>query len=268
MPELRPIDIVPVTVYFNEGTDYEFLAYHGPELKNVYGSNDGREIEETYHAIRGSHLFSDGENIKYIQTPPGKRGSQTLIKERESDKLVGGKDMLSNGFTTELWILPGFSTGLSYFSFELHGWTGNNWGAGKYTSMNFELQKENYLWSHSLTVGGTAVFSSGISFAGWAHIAVCIDSTFVKFYLNGNLVMSDSLNKTKFRDIMLTKTFLLDFNVVDHIAKTYPLDENGNRGPEESPFQSITQPTMIRSIRFTTENLYPEEFEPPLFMEI
>jgi hypothetical protein len=267
MPELRPIDIVPVTAYFNEGTDYEWLAYRGPELKNVY-SIDGNEIEETYYAIRGSHLFSDGKNIKYIQTPPGKRRRGTMIKERESDKPVVGKDIVSDGFTAELWILPGFSTGLSYVNLELHGWTGNRWGTGRYASMNFELQKENYLWSHSLEVGGTAVFSSGVSFAGWAHIAICINSGSIKFYLNGNLVMSDSSNKEKFRDIMMTKTFLLDFNVVDHIAKTYPLDENGNRGPEESPFQSIAQPTMIRSIRFTTENLYPEEFEPPLFMEI
>jgi hypothetical protein len=271
MTEPLPIDLVPKTIYFGEGTDLEYAAYYGPELSLAYPSNSDpdQEIEEIYHSIIGSHLFSDGKNIKYTQTPPGRRGPSTMILEKASGSPVKGLNVTSPGFTIEFWIWPGICDGLQDFNLALHGWTGERWGVGKYCSMNFQLQKEREEpMSYSLGVGGQSVASSDVSIPLWSHIAICFNSASVKFYLNGELFMSDNEYKEEYRDIILMKTFLLDYEVLDLIEKTWLLDSEGDRVSEVGPTVSIAQPTYIRSIRFTTDDRYKEDFAPPLYMEV
>ena len=272
MPELLPIDLVPKSIYFNEGTDLEYLAYYGPEISKSSASAEGsdEEKEEVYNAILGSHLFCDGENVKYTQTPSGKRTKDTMILDKASGFPVKGLDVSVPGFTVEFWISPGsVDDGLQYFNLALHGWTGKKWGEDKYCSMNFELQKElEDPMSYSLQVGGQSIASSNVSILSWSHIAICFNSDSVKFYLNGGLFMSNDEYKQQYRDIISMKTFLLDFNVVDHIVRTWALGSDGNREYVIQPSPAILTPTYIRSIRFTTDELYKENFPPPTLMEV
>jgi hypothetical protein len=271
MPELLPIDLVPKSIYFGEGTSLEYLAYYGPEISMAHPSEaaSDQEIEEVYHAILGSHLFCDGKNIKYTQTPSGTRSKDTMILEKTSGSPVKGLNVTSPGFTVEFWVSPGYiSNGLQYFGLALHGWTGKRWGEDRYCSMNFELQKElQDPMSYSLQVGGQSVASSNVSILGWSHIAICFNSGSVKLYLDGELFISNNQYKEEFRDMVLMKTFLLDLTVLDHIEKTWLLDSNGNRLYEIESSPSISQPTYIRSIRFTTDDRYKEDFAPPIYME-
>lgn len=272
MPELLPIDLVPKSIYFGEGTSLEYLAYYGPEISKSFAGaqGSGEEKEEVYNAILGSHLFCDGENVKYTQTPSGKRTKYTMILDKASGFPVKGLDVSAPGFTVEFWINPGnVSGGLQYFNLALHGWTGKKWGEDKYCSMNFELQKEETgPLTYTLELTGQTVGSSALDLTGWTHVAICFNSGFVKIYLDGELFLSNDQYKQQYRDIVSMKTFLLDFNVVDHIVRTWILGSDGNRAYLIQPSPAILAPTYIRSIRFTTDELYKENFPPPVYMEV